>query len=190
MGIFSKSNKNIKDTDKNKMNSIDFPDIDEILPNFKEYMKDKNKDKDVRLYLYYIDFNDRERIRTAIDIFHFDSLLNNILSEPFVQKAWNDIKERYGKDVDEQELYKVFKFLIFISMIDIFLELVRQKMSLPNLINNSIWSYYNYRSKGFFDGKLDEKTFKELIKKMWEHLSGEFYEKYKQYIEQKDKQSN
>jgi hypothetical protein len=37
------------------------------------------------------------------------------------------------------------------------------------------------------NGKLDEKTFKELIKKMW-NLAREFYEKDKQNKEQKDEQ--
>ncbi len=76
-------------------------------------------------------------------------------------------KKRFGKEIDEQKLYEVFKFLIIMFLFNSFLELAKQKLSLSYLINNNIkWLYINY--KGIIhrkDRELDENKFKEIVKR-------------------------
>jgi len=128
-------------------------------------------------------------LKIWILIFGFESFLEEILSIPDIQMFWNDIKEIYGKEVDEQELYKVFKFYAFIIKLESALEEALKYTSPINFINDGR-GYEIYRKEKYLDGKLDEETFKELAKKMWEYLNREeFYEKYKQDKEQKDEQS-
>jgi hypothetical protein len=120
----------------------------------------------------------------SIALFNFGIFLDTILSNPVIQEFWNDVKERVGKDVDEQELLKVFKFYMFITY-------------LFNALNNTIeiittnaqWGYDVYRDITLFDGKLDFVTFKELMSKIGKYInSEEFNEKYGQNKEQKDEQ--
>jgi hypothetical protein len=100
---------------------------------------------------------------------------------------WNDVKEKFGKDVDEKELNRVFKFFMFMNMLASILEDTKKQILQLNLISSE-QGYAVYRNKDFFDGKLDEKTFKELVEKIWTYYYGEFLEKYKQIKEQKDEQ--
>jgi len=154
MGLFFKRNKNKKDAD--------FPDIDKIFANFEKYFKENiqkdNKDKDeykdprdldLAFYLYYIDFKNGKRIQLALEISQFYRLISGILLEPFVEEAWNNIKEVFRNDMDEQELFRIFRYLIFISLVSIFLEHVSWKMSLPYLIDEGTWGYDYYRNKNF-----------------------------------------
>jgi hypothetical protein len=89
-----------------------------------------------------------------------------------------------GKNIDEQELLKVFKFYMF-------------TLYLFNALNNTIeiitsdaqWGYDIYKDITLFDGKLDFVTFKELMSKVGKYInSKEFDEKYGQNKEQKDEQ--
>jgi hypothetical protein len=192
MGLFFKRNKKDKD----------FSDIDKLFSDFEKYFKgniqkdnkdEKNykdpRDIDLRFGLYYIDFKNGKRIQLNLDIFQFYRLISGILSEPFVEEAWNNIKEVFRNDMDEQELFRIFRFFIFISFVSIFLEHVSWKMSLPYLIDNGTWAYDNYRSK-YFNGGLGKEQFIELTKKMWDYLyKKDFFEKFKKYIEQKDEES-
>ena len=196
MGLFFKRNKNKRD--------IDFSDIDKIFSDFEKYFKgniqkdnkDKEeykdpRDKDFRFYLYYIDFKNGKRIQLALEIFQFNRLISGILLEPFVQEAWNNIKEVFRNDMDEQELFRIFRSLIFISLVSSFLEHVSWKMSLPYLIDEDTWGYDYYRNKELFNGSLGKEQFIELTKKMWDYLyKKDFFEKFKKYIEQKDEESD
>jgi len=196
MGLFFKRNKNKKD--------IDFSDIDKIFADFEKYFKgniqkdnkDKGeykdpRDKDFRFYLYYIDFKNGKRIQLTLEIFQFNRLISGILLEPFVQEAWNNIKEVFRNDMDEQELFRIFRSLIFISLVSSFLEHVSWKMSLPYLIDEGTWGYDYYRNKELFNGSLGKEQFIELTKKMWDYLyKKDFFEKFKKYIEQKDEESD
>jgi hypothetical protein len=162
---------------------------------FKRNKKDTNPSKNINntnkntisrylmLTLYYLSFKSGGEIDIKVDITSFDNILNNISSTEFFQKAWNDVKERFGREVDEQELYKVFMFLMFMFMLGIILEFTKQKISPPDLVNNRL-SYNHYRFRGTFNGNLNEKTFKELVEKIWNYLDKDFLEQYRQYIEQ------
>lgn len=147
---------------------------------------DDNNKKDmgvnITLFLYDSPFNDGE-IQITANIFGFESILNELLSDPIFQMFWNDIKEKYGKDVDEKELYKVFEFLVFIGLLTSILEDATKGISPLNIINDT-WGYNFYRDKKMFDGKLDEKNFKELAKNIWKYIDKTFSEKYKEHIEQ------
>jgi hypothetical protein len=100
---------------------------------------------------------------------------------------WNDIKERFRKEVDEKELYKVFEFLMFIGMLTSILEDATKNISPLNIIEYTL-GYNFYRDKKMFDGKFGEKNFKELAKNIWKYIDKTFSEKYKEqiYKEQKD----
>lgn len=135
----------------------------------------------ITLFLYDSPFNDGE-IQITANIFGFESILNELLSDPIFQMFWNDIKEKYGKDLDEKELYKVFEFLVFIGLLTSILEDATKDISPLNIINDTL-GYNFYRDKKMFDGKLDEKNFKELAKNIWKYIDKTFSEKYK---EQKD----
>ena len=196
MGLFFKRNKNKKDAD--------FPDIDKIFANFEKYFKENiqkdNKDKDeykdprdldLTFYPYYIDFKNGKRIQLALEISQFYRLISGILLEPFVQEAWNNIKEVFRNDMDEQELFRIFRSLIFISLVSIFLEHVSWKMSLSYLIDEGTWGYDHYRNKELFNGSLGKEQLIELTKKMRDYLYKEnFFDKFKKYIEQKDEESD
>ncbi len=45
----------------------------------------------------YISFKERGYIQLLLDIFYFNSLLDSILSESFVKKAWKDVKKDLEK---------------------------------------------------------------------------------------------
>jgi hypothetical protein len=148
--------------------------------------KDK-KDKYIKYTLYRLTSGGKVLFQLNVTIFGLESFLNNALSGPLVQMFWNDVKEKFGKDVDEKELYKVFKFFALMLTFKGLLEAAKDHVLQLRLMSGEK-GYFLYRFDGFFDGKLDEKTFKELIEKIWTYYYGEFLEKYKQYKEQKDKQ--
>jgi hypothetical protein len=160
MGIFSKSNKNKKD---------------------KEY-------KNFAFPIFGLIYNGKIIFQIVIYIFDFETFLNSFLSQQLPQKLWNDIKELYGKDVDEKELFKVFKLFALMYLFENTLEDAKSKALIPNVIRTG-WGYAIYRDKRFFDGQLDEKTFRELLEKIAKYHNEEFLKKYKQNEEQKDEQS-
>ncbi len=203
MNNSSEQNKNDKDTFNEDDFSLGFgntfieylkenidPDLAKSIEKlFNEDNEDIYKDAYTEFYLYNIIFKEGS-IKLNLEICCFGRLLDSILSKSFVQKVWKDIKKRFGKETDEQELYRIFKFLIFMFLLNSFLELAKQKMSLSYLINNNIeWLYHRCGSSLFGKNrKLDENKFKEIVKKMYESFNGEFYEKFKQHMEKKGKE--
>jgi len=192
MGLFSESNKKNKNpSDKDKF----FSDFDNTFKKFVkkffgvdiEDIENKVQDGYLILYLYFVGFDNDKYIRIQAEISRPSSLLNDISSTKFFKKAWKNVKEKFKKEVDEQELYKIFKFLMFISFIYVILEFAKQKRSPLNVINST--SGYNHYTSSSFNGKLDEKTFRELAEKIWKYIEGEVIEEYKQYIRQKVKES-
>jgi len=145
----------------------------------------KPKDKNVLFSLYSAFLDGKEVLQIMTLIFDFNDSLNRFSSGPLSQKFWNDIKELYGKDVDEQELLKVFKFFMFISSLEVVFKETAKHVSPIETINKG-WGYNIY--KDYLKGKLDVETFKELVEKIWTYYYGEFLEKYKKYKEQKDEQ--
>jgi hypothetical protein len=158
MGLFSKSDKNTKD-----------------------------KNRDVTITIYNILFKGGATIQIKAEISRFDSYLDNVLSGPGNQTFWNDIKELFGNDIDEQELFKIFLFLNLMATLSKVLENAKNHLASFNIIGP--WGYYIYKDENILGGKLDEKTFREAILRIWEYTnSKEFDEKYKQNKEQKDEQ--
>ena len=145
------------------------------------------KDRYTEFTIYRLTSGGKVLLQLNVDIFGLDSSLKELLSEPFYKMFWNDVKEKFGKDVDEKELYKVFKFFALMLTFKGLLEAAKDHVLQLRLMSGEK-GYFLYRFDGFFDGKLDEKTFKELVEKIWTYYYGEFLEKYKQIKEQKDEQ--
>jgi len=145
------------------------------------------RDRPAAFTLYSLEYKGKEELQIIAFIFNFESFLDTFLDNPTIQKFWNDIKEKFGKDIDEKELLKVFKFYTFINLLGVSLESTGKSMSSLNAISSK-WGYNIYSDKKYFNGKLDKKTFKELIRKMWEYLGREFYTIYEKNEEQKDEQ--
>ena len=146
------------------------------------------KDEKVAFTLSRLMHNGKEELR-IIAIISLESLLNKVLSAPDIQMLWNDIKELYGKDVDEKELHRVFKFFALMNTLAASLEETIEFVLPPKVISDiKGWGYDIYINKDFFDGKLDKKTFKELAEKIWTYYYGDFLKKHKQNKEQKDEQ--
>jgi len=124
----------------------------------------KNTGVNITLFLHDSPFNDG-RIQITANIFGFESIPNELLSDPIFQMFWDDVKEKYGKDMDEKELYKVFGFLVFIGLLTSILKDVTKNISPLNIIKDTL-GYNFYRDKKMFDGRLDENTFRELAKKI------------------------
>jgi len=145
------------------------------------------KDRYTEFTIYRLTSGGKVLLQLNVDIFGLDSSLKELLSEPFYKMFWNDVKEKFGKDVDEKELNRVFKFFALMLTFKGLLEAAKDHVLQLRLMSGEK-SYFLYRFDGFFDGKLDEKTFKELVEKIWTYYYGEFLEKYKQNKEQKDEQ--
>ena len=145
------------------------------------------KDRYTEFTIYRLTSGGKVLLQLNVDIFGLDSSLKELLSEPFYKMFWNDVKEKFGKDIDEKELYKVFKFFALMLTFKGLLEAAKDHVLQLRLMSGEK-GYFLYRFDGFFDGKLDEKTFKELVEKIWTYYYGEFLEKYKQNKEQKDEQ--
>ena len=172
MGLFSRSNKDKdkKDTDPNKV-TIDLEKI----------KKDKNRYFSYNVY--YESPDKKWSIHTTITIYRFGAFLEDMLSNPSVQKDWNAIKEKFGKEVDEKELLKVFKFYTFITYLLNALDTAK-KAIIFNAKDSQGYNTY----KEDFDGKLDKATFIGLIEKIGKYYYEEFVKKYGQNKEQKDEQ--
>jgi len=147
----------------------------------------KDKNGDVTITIYNILFKSGANIQIKVEISHFETFLNNVLSGPGNQMLWNDIKEKFRKEVDEQELYKVFLFISLMATLSKVLENAKNNIASFNILGP--WGYYLYKDENILGGKLDEKTFRELILKIREYVnSKEFDEKQEQNKEQKDEQ--
>jgi hypothetical protein len=160
-----------------------------ILSKLKKFKRDRPILFDV--YNFYLTdvgaVNFKADLKLIAFIPRLENFFDTLLENPDTQKFWKEIKERFGKDVDEQELLKVFKFYILLNVLGLCLEHAWKRYVTLEDVTESVWVYYLYRNKNMLNGKLDEKTFKELIKKIW-NLAREFYEKDNQNKEQKDEQ--
>jgi hypothetical protein len=104
-----------------------------------------------------------------------DHIFDEILSNPDIQKFWNNIKERFKGNIDEEELYKLFKFYIFIIVAEDVLKEFSESIKIPNLLNNEL-GYDLYRNMESFKGRLNKEQFREALEKIWEYHKEIFLE--------------
>ena len=150
----------------------------EFFPKLDKDMKDKNRDVTITIFNAF--FTGGVNIRIKAEIHRFKSLLDGILSEPVNKKALDDLKERFGKYIDEKEIEKVFLlYMLVVTLVDVLEGAAKYLFSFSTL---GSLGYYLYRDENIFGGKLDEKTFIELL---WEINE---YAKIKASKEQKDEQ--
>ena len=165
MGLFSRSNK-----DKDKKDTIDLEKI----------KKNKNRD-----YTHNFQFKSRYgdwSFDINVTVSHFGVFLDTILSESNIRELWNDIKEKFGKDVDEQELLKVFKLYVLV------LRLLDALNETQKIIQSYSWAYDIYYNPILFEGKLDIKTFKELLENITKYLLTKYAKNTDEKTNQKDEQ--
>ena len=147
----------------------------EVLSKLKSWFSSNMVGNSFRILTYKFTKNKKDLLQIHIDIIDFNGLLKDILEDPAASILWNDIKERYSKNIGEQDLYKVFQFFLFAFMIKYSLEKAAEESSPLGLIKDD--DGYDYYKK-LFGGNLDEKTFKKLVEEMWKYMhSIEFYEK-------------
>ena len=118
--------------------------------------------------------NKNKKLHIDINIEDKDHIFDEILADPSIQKFWREIKERFRKEVDEQELLKVFKFYLFTFTAKYALEEFIDSIKMPNLLDNNI-GYSIYKNNNSFKGNLDERTFKEILEKIWEYHKELFF---------------
>ena len=118
--------------------------------------------------------NKNKKLDININIEDKNHIFDEILADPDIQKFWKEIKEKFGKDVDEKELYKVFKFYLFIFIVRYALEEFIDSIKMPNLLNNNT-GYIIYKNSNLFKGNLDERRFKELLEKIWKYHKELFF---------------
>ena len=137
---------------------------------------EKDKTRNLMLPIFNLSYKENEKVKIdiTVNIYDFDDFLNINLSAPDVQELWKGIKERFGKDIDKQELYKVFKYFVVLTII-----LINLQNALNVLPSNilGLWGYKIYKGKDLFDGKIDFETFYELIRKIAEYYEVEFLKK-------------
>ncbi len=149
-----------------------------ILTKLKTLLSNNRKNESFRLFTYIFTIEGKKAVQININILNLELLLKGFLSDSDVQELWSDIKEKFGKEVDEQELYKVFLFFIIITIVVYTLEKAKEDTLPINLIEDER-GYALYTDPRKIGGKLDEKTFRKLVKKIWKYIhSKEFYEKY------------
>ena len=150
---------------------------------FSKSNKDKKNEDITLIPLFDSSFKDGGRLQINAYIYDFNNFINYLSLRPISQMFWNDIKEKFGKEVDEKELYKVFKFFELMLAFGSILEDIKNNLlDLSTLTSEQ--SYIFYKNKNFFNGNLDETTFRRLVAKIWVYYIEEFYEKYKKYKEQ------
>jgi len=118
--------------------------------------------------------NKNKKLHIDISIEDKNHIFDEILADSDIQKFWKEIKERFEDEVNEQELYKVFKFYLFIFIARYALEEFIDSIKMPNLLNNNI-GYSIYKNNNLFKGNLDERKFKELLEKIWEYHKEMFF---------------
>jgi hypothetical protein len=146
---------------------------------------EKSNDRNITFAVYRVNFKGKVKLGVDIKIENFETFFNEYLSDPNSQLFWKEIKERFGKDADEKELLKIVKFYILLINFEALLDKAREWV-----ISNALgpWGYDLYNSGDLFDGRLDGRTFKELLTKVWKYQTEEFIKKYGQNKEQKDEQ--
>jgi hypothetical protein len=145
---------------------------------------EKDKNRDITLPIYSVSFKGGVSIQIIAEIHRLNGLFDGILSVPGNKKGLDYLKEKFGKYIDEKEIEKVFLLYMFgISLIDA-LEAAAKYLSSLSTINSL--GYYLYRDENILGGKLDEKTFRELIWKINEYAKSVSSNENK---EQKDEQS-
>ena len=118
--------------------------------------------------------NKNKKLHIDISIEDKNHIFDEILADSDIQKFWKEIKEKFEDEVDKQELYKVFKFYLFIFIARYALEEFIDSIKMPNLLDNNI-SYNIYKNNNLFKGNLDERKFKELLEKIWEYHKELFF---------------
>ncbi len=156
--------------------------------------KNKNEKPVINTYsrsFYYGDFSsfyygdsNSWGIVVTVTIAGFRPFLNNLLLDSYAQELWNDIKEKFGKEVDEEELFKVFALYFLIVGFLYSMEDAKQK-----LFYDIDWNYGFYSNPNYFNGKLDKAKFEELFKKIVEYCAMSPTEDRGKQTEQKDEQS-
>jgi hypothetical protein len=146
---------------------------------------EKDNDRNITFPIYRANYKEKAKFSVDIKIENFDTFINGYFSESDTQLLWNEIKEKFGKDVDEKELLKIFKFYLLIFNFIVLLDAAR-KWVINNVIN--LWGYDLYNSEDLFDGRLNGRTFQELFIKIWDYRE-EFAKRYGQDKEQKNEQS-
>jgi hypothetical protein len=169
MGLFSKSDKDKKEVGSNNSMS----DIEKI-------KKDKNRDYS-HTFLFKSPYGDWNFLIT-VTVSHFGVFLDTILSDPKARELWNDIKEKFGKDVDEQELLKVFKLYVLIIYLSGVLS------DTHKMIQSYSWAYDIYHNPISFDGKLDKVRFVELLEKILKYSVAKLEKDIGEKTNQKDEQ--
>jgi hypothetical protein len=112
--------------------------------------------------------NKNKKLHIDINIKDKDHIFDEILADPNIQRFWGEIKEKFRDEIDEQELYKIFKFYLFTFIAKYALEEFIDSIKMPNLLDNDI-GYKLYKNNTLFEGNLNEKRFKELLEKIWEY---------------------
>ncbi len=146
---------------------------------------EKNNDRNITFPIYIANYKEKVKFIVDIKIENFDTFINEYFSESNTQLLWNEIKEKFGKDVDEKELLKIFKFYLLFFNFIVLLDAARN-WAINNVIN--LWGYDLYNSEDLFDGRLNGRTFQELFIKIWDYRN-EFVKKHGQDKEQKNEQS-
>jgi uncharacterized membrane protein len=118
----------------------------------------------------------------TVTVSHFGVFLDTILSDPKARELWNDIKEKFGKDVDEQELLRVLKLYVLI------LYLLGVLSDTQKMIKSYSWIYNLYKDPISFDGKLDKVRFAELLEKIIKYGATKFAKNTDEKTDQKDEQ--
>ena len=147
----------------------------------------KDKNRDITLPIYSVSFKGGVNIQIIAEIHHLRGIFDGILSVPENKKALDYLKEKFGKDIDEKEIEKVLLLYMFgITIIDV-LEAAAKYLSSLSIIGSL--GYYLYRDENILGGKLDQKTFRELISEINKYaISKASNEKQEQNKEQKDEQ--
>jgi hypothetical protein len=169
MGLFSKSNKDENETD-----------LDKVMRDLEKIKKDKNRDytHNFQFKSLYGDYG----FEINVTVSHFGVFLDTILSEPGIQELWNDIREKFGKEVDEQELLKVFKLYVLI------IRLLSALSETQKMIQSYSWIYDRYNDPTLFDGKLDKVRLIELLEKIVKYLAAKSAKNTDEKTDQKGEQ--
>jgi len=147
-----------------------------ILTKLKSLLPKNTKNSSYLIFKEIITIEREPVLVVPIYALNFRKLLNKLLEDKKAQMLWNDLREKYRKKLDEQELYKIFEFFIFALYMETILEDIKKELTIPSSLRNER-GYYLYRAPELFNGNLDEKTFKKFLEKMWNYFYYEFYEK-------------
>jgi len=108
------------------------------------------------------------KIHLDIRIENSEKILEKLLSSPNVQEFWEKIREKFKGEIDEKELYKIFKIYLFSLVLKAALEKLTKDIQMPKLLDAE-FNYTFYKDKESFRGKLNKKIFNEILKKIWSY---------------------